>query len=197
MSERYRMLGQFRQGVGLAAVGLALMVGQGCKKKQAPAVAQPVVHAAPRPAPPDFPDDPPEPLNVDQPVHHAARHVAPPPVVQAPRPVVDPNALAEAQRQRDATLFQQQQAASQRQQQELNGVVQRSYKLQQDQQAEPRIQDLPEVPITQQVVPGQEPPRIQDNPNMPQAQQAEPAPTDGNSEQQSDPAQQMPQPQNF
>jgi hypothetical protein len=192
------MLGWFRQGVGLAAVGLVLMVGQGCKKKQAPAPVQPMVRVAPRPAPPDFPDDPPEPLNVDQPVHHSARHVAPPPpVVPAPRPVVDPNALAEAQRQRDATLFQQQQAASQRQQQELNGVVQRSYKLQQDQQAEPRIQDLPEVPITQPVVPGQEPPRIQDNPNMPQPQQAEPAPMDGNSEQQGDPAQQGQPPQDF
>jgi hypothetical protein len=191
------MQGRFRQGVGLAAVGVALMVGQGCKKKQAPAVAQPVVRTAPRPAPVDFPDDPPEPVNVDQPVHHSVRRVAPPPIVQAPRPVVDPNALAEAQRQRDATLFQQQQAASQRQQQELNGVVQRSYKLQQEQQAEPRIQDLPEVPITQPIVPGQEPPRIQDNPNLPQPQQAEPAPTDGNSEQQGDPAQQGQPPQNF
>jgi hypothetical protein len=191
------MLGWFRQGVGLAAVGLVLMVGQGCKKKQAPAPVQPVVRVAPRPAPPDFPDDPPEPVNVDQPVHHSARHVAPPPVVAPPRPVVDPNALAEAQRQRDATLFQQQQAASQKQQQELNGVVQRSQKLQQEQQAEPRIQDLPEVPITAPVVPGQEPPRIQDNPNMPQPQQAEPAQMDGNSEQQSDPAQQGQPPQNF
>jgi hypothetical protein len=192
------MLGRFRQGVGLAAVGLALMVGQGCKKKPAPAVAQPVVRAAPRPAPVDFPDDPPAPLNVDQPVHHAGHRVAPPPpVMPAPRPVVDPNSLAEAQRQRDATLFQQQQAASQRQQQELNGVVQRSQKLQQQQQSEPRIQDLPEVPITQPVVPGQEPPRIQDNPNMPQPQQAEPAPMDGSSEQQNDPAQQGQSPQDF
>jgi len=191
------MLGRLGQGAGLAAMGLALMMGQGCKKKLAPAVAQPVVRAAPRPTPVDFPDDPPEPLNVDQPVHHSVHRVALPPVVQAPRPVVDPNALAEAQRQRDATLLQQQQAASQRQQQELNGVVQRSQKLQQEQQAEPRIQDLPEVPITQPVVPGQEPPRIQDNPNIPQQAPMEPAPTEGNSEQQSDPAQQGQPPQNF
>lgn len=191
------MLGRLRKSIGLAAVGFALIVGQGCKKKQAPVVAQPVVRAAPRPEPPDFPDDPPEPENVDQPVHHLARRAAPPPVVQAPKPVVDPNALEEAQRQRDATLLQQQQAASQKQQQELNGVVQRSYQLRQEQQAEPRIQELPEVPITQQAVPGQEPPRIQDNPNIPQPQQAEPEPTDGNSEQQSDPAQQLPQPQSF
>jgi hypothetical protein len=196
MSERYGMLERLLKGAGLVAVGLALVVGQGCKKKQAPVVAQPVVRTAPRPAPPDFPDDPPEPLNVDQPVHHAARRVAPPPVVAPPRPAVDPNALAEAQRQRDATLFQQQQAASQRQQQELNGVVQRSSKLYQDQQAEPRIQSLPEVPITQQFAPGQEPPRIQDNPNLPQPQPQEAEPADGNSEQPSDPAQQVP-PQSF
>jgi hypothetical protein len=190
MRVRYEMLGRFRQGAGLAAVGLALVAGQGCKKKQAPAAVQPVVHAAPRPAPVDFPDDPPDPVNVDQPVHHSARRIAPAPVMPAPKPVVDPNAAAEAQRQRDASLLQQQQAASQRQQQELNGVVQRSYKLQQEQQAEPRIQDLPEVPITQPVVPGQEPPRIQDNPNV-QQQQApteEPAPSEENPAQQ-----QMPQ----
>jgi hypothetical protein len=190
------MLERFAKGAALAAVGLALMVGQGCKKKQAPAPVQPVVRAAPRPAMPDFPDDPPEPVPVDQPVHHVARHVAPPPVVPPPRPVVDPNALAEAQRQRDATLLQQQQAASQKQQQELNGVVQRSYKLYQDQQAEPRIQSLPEVPITQQFAPGQEPPRIQDNPNLPQPQpqEAEPAPTEESpAPEQSDPALTPPQ----
>jgi hypothetical protein len=184
------MLTRLVKGAGLVGLGLVLMAGQGCKKKQAPAAAQPVVHAAPRPAPVDFPDDPPEPVNLDQPVHHSARRVAPAPVMPAPRPVFDPNAAAEAQRQRDASLLQQQQAASQRQQQELNGVVQRSYKLQQEQQAEPRIQDLPEVPITQPVVPGQEPPRIQDNPNLPQSQQPapeEPAPSEEN------PAQQMPQ----
>lgn len=168
------MLARLAKGAGLVAVGLALIVGQGCKKKQAPAPVQPVVRTVPRPAEPDFPDDaPPLPVVADQVAHHAVRRVAPP-VVQAPTPVVDPEALAEAQRQRDASLLQQQQTASQRQQQELNGVVQRSLKVQQDQQAEPRIQDAPEVPITQQPVPGQEEQRIQDNPNMPAPEQAEP-----------------------
>jgi hypothetical protein len=129
----------------------------------------------------------------DQAVHHAARRAAPP-VVQAPRPVVDPEALAEAQRQRDASLLQGQQAASQRQQQELNGVVQRSLKIQQDQQAEPRIQDAPEVPITQQPVPGQEAPRIQDNPNVPPPQQAEPEQPETNpAPEQGNPGQMPPQ----
>jgi hypothetical protein len=171
---RYEMLGRFLQGTGLAAVGLALIAGQGCKKTPGPAAAQPVVHAAPRRAPVDFPDEPSEPVSPDQPVHHSARRIAPPPAVYAPRPVVDPAAAEAAQRQRDATLLQRQEAASQKQQQELNGVVQKSYKLQQEQQAEPRIQDVPEVPITQPSLPGQEAPRIQDNPNMPQPQQPEP-----------------------
>jgi hypothetical protein len=168
------MLARLAKGAGLVAVGLALIVGQGCKKKQAPAPVQPVVRTVPRAAQPDFPDDPPPvPVVADQVAHHAVRRAVAPPV-QAPRPVVDPEALAEAQRQRDASLLQRQQAASQRQQQELNGVVQRSLKIQQDQQAEPRIQDAPEVPITQQPVPGQEGPRIQDNPNVPPPEQAEP-----------------------
>ncbi|NYF51434.1 hypothetical protein HDF12_001799 [Edaphobacter lichenicola] len=175
MGTRYGMLARLAKGAGLAAVGLALIVGQGCKKKQAPVVVQPVVRTVPRAAQPDFPDDPPPvPVVADQRAHHAVRRMAPP-VVQAPRPVVDPEALAEAQRQRDASLLQRQQAASQRQQQELNGVVQRSLKIQQDQQAEPRIQEAPQVPITQQPVPGQEGPRISDNPNVPPPQQqAEP-----------------------
>jgi len=93
-------------------------------------------------------------------------------VVRAPRPVIDQAALEAAQRQKDAVLLQSQQAASQRQQQELNGVVQKSYKLQQAQQAEPRIQEAPEVPINQPL-PGFPNQRIQDNPGTPQ-QQAEP-----------------------
>ncbi|WP_158941871.1 hypothetical protein [Granulicella sp. S190] len=155
------MLEGFAKGAGLAAVGLVLMAGQGCKKKQAPVVVTPVVRTAPRAATPDFPDlPPPVPVVADREVHHAVRHVAAPPVMQAPRPVVDPAALAAAQRQSDAVLLQRQEAASQRQQQELNGVVQRSIKTQQDQQAEPRIQELPEVPISQPDASGQ--PRISD-----------------------------------
>jgi hypothetical protein len=170
------MLARLAMGAGLVAVGLALIAGQGCKKKQAPAPMQPAVRTAPRAAQLDFPDDPPpvQPMVADKGVHHSVRRAVAPPAMQAPRPVVDPEALAEAQRQKDASLLQRQEAASQRQQQELNGVVQRSAKIQQDQQAEPRIQEAPEFPITQQPVPGQEGPRIQDNPNMPPPQQAEP-----------------------
>jgi hypothetical protein len=167
------MLARLAKGSGLVAVGLALMVGQGCKKKQVPAAAQPVVRTVPRPATPDFPDGPPQTVVLDQPAHHSVRRAAPAPVVRASRPVVDQAALDAAQRQKDAVLLQSQQAASQRQQQELNGVVQRSYKFQQDQQAEPRIQEAPEVPINQPL-PGFPNQRIQDNPSAPQQQQAEP-----------------------
>jgi hypothetical protein len=177
------MLQGLAKGVGLAAVGMALVVGQGCKKKVAPAAVQPVVRTVPRVAQPDFPDDPPPlPVIADKGVHHAMRRVVAPAPVPAPRPVVDPEALAEAQRQRDASLLQRQQAASQRQQQELNGVVERSAKIRQAQQDEPRIQEAPEAPIDRPLpgVPGQ---RIQDNPAspMPEAEPEQPAAPDGES----------------
>jgi hypothetical protein len=163
---------------GLVVVGLAVMLGQGCKQKPAPVVAQPVVLKTPRVARPEVPAYVP-PMEDDavtqaprQPRHHVVARVDPTPV----QPVVNNEAVAAAQRQRDATLLQQQQVASQRQQQELNGVVQRSVKITQDQQNEPRIQEAPQVPITQPDVSG---PRIQDNPVPPQDNppvQAEPVP---------------------
>lgn len=178
------MLARLAKGAGLVAVGLALIVGQGCKKKQAPAPVQPVVRTVPRPAPPEFPDDPPpEPLVADKGTHHPARRAAAPVVVPVVQPVVDLDALAEAQRQRDASLLQRQQAASQRQQQELNGVVERSAKIRQAQQDEPRIQEAPEAPIDRPLpgVPGQ---RIQDNPGAPvlEAEPEEPPSPEGNTE---------------
>ncbi|MBB5316328.1 hypothetical protein [Tunturibacter empetritectus] len=195
MRARYGMLARLAKGAGLAAVGLALIVGQGCKKKQAPAPEQPVVRTVPRPAPPDFPDDPPpEPLVADKGTHHPVRRAAAPVVVPVVQPVVDLDALAEAQRQRDASLLQRQQAASQRQQQELNGVVERSAKIRQAQQDEPRIQEAPEAPINQPLpgVPGQ---RIQDNPTAPmqEAEPEEPASPEGNAEPDQTPAQPQPQ----
>ena len=177
------MLGRLAKGLGLAVVGLALMVGQGCKKKQVPAAARPVVRMVPRSATPDFPDSPPQTVVLDQPAHHSVRRAAPAPVVRAPRPVIDQAALEAAQRQKDAVLLQSQQAASQRQQQELNGVVQRSAKVQQDQQNEPRIQEAPEAPLTPPGAPAGQ--RIQDNPNpptpQPPAAPEQPASPDGNS----------------
>jgi len=187
------MLARLAKGAGLAALGLALIVG--CKKQQAPAPVQPVVRTAPRVAPPDFPDDPPPVLVVaDKGAHHSVRRAVAPAVVPVVQPVVDPNALAEAQRQRDASLLQRQQAASQKQQQELNGVVERSAKIRQAQQDEPRIQEAPEAPINRPLpgVPGQ---RIQDNPAglQQQAEPEQPAQPEGNTD--SDQANPQPPPQ--
>jgi hypothetical protein len=117
-----------------------------------------------------------EPVPDDQPVRQQARRrrvEMPPPQVEAPidRRAVDAQAAA-LQRQEDARLWQQQTAASQKAQQELNQEVDESTKAQQKMQAEPRIQDAPEFsqpPLpaglaTQPLQPGQEPPRIQDGP---------------------------------
>jgi hypothetical protein len=183
MRARYGMLQGLAKGAGVVAVGLALILGQGCKKKQAPAAVQPVVRTVPRAAQPDFPDDPPPvPVIADKGIHHPVHRMAAPPVAPARPSAVDAEGLAEAQRQRDASLLQRQQAASQRQQQELNGVVERSAKIRQAQQDEPRIQEAPESPIDRPLpgVPGQ---RIQDNPTgmQEQAEPEQPAAPDGES----------------
>jgi hypothetical protein len=187
------MLQGLAKGASLAAVGLVLIAGQGCKKKQAAAPVQPVVRTVPRAAQPDFPDDPPpEPIVADRGSHHAVRRAAPPVLAPAPRPAVDLEALAEAQRQRDASLLQRQQAASQRQQQELNGVVERSAKIRQAQQDEPRIQEAPEAPIDRPLpgVPGQ---RIQDNPAAPIPEAEPEQPESSPAPEQESPAQPLPQ----
>jgi hypothetical protein len=54
------------------------------------------------------------------------------------------NALV--QRRQDARLLQEQQAASQRQQLELNQEIDEDTRTQQEMEAEPRIQDIPGAP---------------------------------------------------
>jgi hypothetical protein len=160
---------------GAVALGLAAILMQGCKQKAAPIVAQPVVRTIPRaaPVPSDFPpDDAVEPDANVVASRPRRRKVVASPVVQPP--VIDTEAAEEAQQRRDAALLKQQESASQRQQQELNGVVQQSLKIQQDQQAEPRIQEAPEQPLTPPTQPGQEEQRIQDAPGP---AQTAPAPT--------------------
>jgi hypothetical protein len=160
---------------GVVALGLAAMLMQGCKRKAAPVVVQPVVRTAPRaaPAPSDFPQDD-EDVSGAAPVASRARRrmVVAPAVV--PAPGVDTEPAEEVQRRRDEVLLKQQESASQRQQQELNGVVQQSLKLSQEQQAEPRIQDAPEPPPSPPAQPGQEEQRIQDAPGPLPSQPAQP-----------------------
>jgi hypothetical protein len=160
---------------GVIALGLAALLMQGCKKKAAPVVVQPVVRTAPRAAPvlSDFPPDD-EDVPDASPVASRPRshRVVAPPVV--PPPVVDTEAAEEAQRRRDEALLKQQESASQRQQQELNGVVQQSLKTQQEQQAEPRIQSAPGSWLSLPVPPWQDEQGIQDAPGPSPSQPAEP-----------------------
>ncbi len=164
---------------GVVAFGLAVIWVQGCKQKVAPVAVQPVIRSTPRvsgPTPSDFPpDDTPVPdANAVASRQPRRRRVAPPQVDQTP--AVDAQAAQEAQQRRDAALLKQQEAASQRQQQELNGVVQQSLKIQQEQQAEPRIQNAPGPPASLFSQPGEDEPRIQDAPGPAQANPV-PAPT--------------------
>jgi type IV secretory pathway VirB10-like protein len=141
-------------------VGLALIAAQGCKKRAAPAPVQPVVLGAPR-VHLDFPIGP---MPVEDDVDSGAmprmeraaprKEVQP---VQVQRPDEEAAAVAEAKRQQDATLLQQQEAASQRQQQELDQEIEQYSKRQEEMEAEPRIQDIPEVPLQPAPVESTEP----------------------------------------
>jgi hypothetical protein len=146
---------------------LAVVAAQGCKKKAVPA-PQPVVRSVPR-ARTDFVVGA-LPFEGDvSATPKAARVVRQQPVqvVQVPETNDQDAAMAaEVQRHKDETLLQEQQAASTKQQQELDREVQQNLKIQQDVQAEPRIQEAPEMPLPSGV-PGQEAPRIQDNPVPP------------------------------
>jgi hypothetical protein len=168
---------------GVVALVLAALWVDGCKQRVAPVALQPVIRSTPRPIGPMLSDFPPNDASVPDANAVASRQprirrVAAPQVV--PTPTVDVQAVEEAQRRRDGELLKQQESASQRQQQELNGVVQQSLKIQQEQQAEPRIQDAPEPPpwlFSQPTQLGQDEPRIQDAPGPAQINQV-PAPTE-------------------
>jgi hypothetical protein len=140
-------------GFALGAV-FALTVAQVYKKPSAPAPMQPVVRSLPR-AQPDFALGPLPVADVDEPVApRVARVALPQPQVQpvqveAPHADVENEAFAAAQRVEDASLLQQQQAASERQQEELNQQIEQEMQRQQEVQAEPRIQGIPEIPMEQ------------------------------------------------
>jgi hypothetical protein len=137
--------------VVVMGTGLTLMVAQGCRK-QAPVPVQQVVRSVPR-VQPDFPVGSLPVEDVDQGAmpradrtvrrRQPAQPVQP---VQAQNTDAEAAALAMIQRRQDARLLQQQQAASQRQQQELNQEIEENMRAQQEMEAEPRIQDIPEAP---------------------------------------------------
>jgi len=136
--------------VVVMGAGFALMVAQGCKKQAAPAPVQPVVRSAAQ-LQPDFAVGPLPVEDVDPGamprMDRAARrrqYVQP---VQVQSADAQAAAVAAAERRQDARLLQQQQAASQRQQQELDQDIEENLKTQQEMEAEPRIQDIPEAPL--------------------------------------------------
>jgi hypothetical protein len=131
--------------------GFALMVAQGCRKQSAPAPVQPVVRSSSR-VQPDFALGPLPVEEMDDPVAtprvaRAALQRPQLPPVQVRRADAQNEAVAAAQGLEDARLLQQQQAASQRQQEELDQEIEQDLKTQQEMEAEPRIQDIPEVPM--------------------------------------------------
>jgi hypothetical protein len=138
---------------GFVAVGMALaaMAVGGCKKQAAPARVEPVVRTA-RWVQPDFaarslPFEDVDPVARPRRVERAVPQPAQPLQIQPQVQGTDEQneAVAAAQREQDARLFEQQEAASQRQQEELNQEVEQEMTRQQQVQAEPRIQEIPEV----------------------------------------------------
>jgi hypothetical protein len=137
--------------------GLALIVAQGCKKQAAPVAVQPVVSSSRPLVLPDFSVghlpvedvDPGATPKVDRTLLRRPQvqplQVEP---VQVEHADAGAAAVAEAQRQQDedARLLQQQEAASEQQQEELDREIEQDQKTQQEMEAEPRIQDIPELP---------------------------------------------------
>jgi hypothetical protein len=135
--------------------GLALIVAQGCKKQVAPAAVLPVVSSSRPQVQPYFPVGPLPVEDVDRGAtprvdRTVVRRAQLEPVqvqpVQVERVDVQAAAVAEVQRRQDERLLQQQEAASERQQEELDQEIEHNLRTQQEMEAEPRIQEIPELP---------------------------------------------------
>lgn len=163
----------------MAAMGLAMVLPQGCKRKPAQVQSNvPVRTTIPQVGLPDG-----EPLPIDESMPHSSpapqvrQHPAP--IVRVPSAPVDTDEQVEArQRQQDQRLYERQEAASQKAQRELDVEVQRSQKAQDDMQAEPRIQEAPGPPpgFLEDSGSGQDGVRIRDSPPASYAQPLAPAP---------------------
>jgi hypothetical protein len=139
------------KGALVVGLGLAALVVGGCKQKVAVTPVQPVVLRSvpkvPSPFGPmeDLPD--PDAVKGNGTQVRAPRHApvvrVPPSPPSGPSPEALAAAAAMAQKAQDTRLLQDQQAASQRQQKELDQTVQQSIKATQQMQEEPRIQDAP------------------------------------------------------
>jgi hypothetical protein len=170
--------------LALSVVGLATILSEGCKRYVAPAPAQTgtVRSSMPRVvsdlSADFFADDDPMP-KATQPAATPSRRMVLPQAIESPP---DPQKIAaqaeELQRQQDGRLWQQQEAASQKAQEELNQEVERAQKEQDQMENEPRIQDAPGpeqmgLPVGLEQ-PGQEEERIQDAPGPAQTLPGQP-----------------------
>ncbi|MDQ2833085.1 MAG: hypothetical protein M3Y50_04925 [Acidobacteriota bacterium] len=140
-----------------------LSVVQGCKGHAVPATVQPLERSVPKVKQPEIPG--PLPIEDAAPAGKSGRgghrrSLAEQPNVPAPAP--SDAVAAAAQGRRDARLLQQQEAASQAQQRQLNEQVQQGVRAREQMQAEPRIQSAPEPPASSGL--GPDAPRIQDSP---------------------------------
>jgi hypothetical protein len=144
------MRGTAAKWIVTLGAGAALIVALEYRKQPASAPVQPVAISLPR-VQLDFPVGSLPVEEVDAGAVPRVDRGVPPQQVQ-PIPVeqpadAQPAAVAETQRLQDARLFEEQEAASERQQEELNQDIGRDVKTQDEMQAEPRIQGIPEVPV--------------------------------------------------
>jgi hypothetical protein len=138
------------KGVVALGAGLALMLGQGwCQNQAGPAPVQPMVSSSSGPQ--VQPDSPVGSLAVEgvdpsagPRVERAARRPYQVPLVQAQSTDAQATAAAVQARQ-DERLLKEQEAASQRQQYELDQEIEQHVMTQQEMEAEPRIQEVPET----------------------------------------------------
>jgi hypothetical protein len=137
----------------IAALGagvVVLIAAQGLSKQSASAPVEPVALSLPR-VQVHFPVGPLPVEDVDVGAVPRVDRAAPPEQAQpipAQQPAdAQPAMVVETQRLQDARLCEEQEAASERQQEELNQDIEQDVKTQEEMQAEPRIQGVPEVPL--------------------------------------------------
>jgi hypothetical protein len=129
--------------------GSALIAAKEYRKQPASAPVQPVALSLPQ-VRLNFPVGPLPVEDVDVGVMQRVDRAEPRQQVeqeQAQRDAPPEAIAADAQRVQDAKLLEEQEAASERQQEELNRDIERDVKTQEEMQAEPRIQGVPEVPV--------------------------------------------------
>ncbi|HTC75797.1 MAG TPA: hypothetical protein VK684_09490 [Edaphobacter sp.] len=143
------MRGSVAKWIVAMGAGVALIAAQGCRKQPAAASVQPAALSLPR-VQLDFPVGPLPVEDVDTGARPRVDHAAPPlqvQPVQVQRADVQNEAVVDGQRVQDTRLLQEQETASERQQEELNRDIERDVKTRDEMQAEPRIQEIPEVPL--------------------------------------------------